>query len=921
MLDVRRKVLHVPVTEKMFSKTIEKLKKEFKSILTGGKEDLCENLYMDFGDYKDTGIFYAPVFRELYVKDRLFNGDIFLGEKSEQYYIQIPKDRKSIDVTCVSRVSEIENELDKFCDIISEAIFPLVRSAQLNWIDDRPISEKYKLLKGDMPVFTPTEEDYRAVTELESTKSRELLAKISAQPSVFLNDLGDENERMMIGGLIWKMEQLGLVSRDYILFCHQTGQQINRVESISAIEDAAQQGFKCFHCGRLISQERIDQCIRITDYGKYITRGSYWLAVRLLGLLKGAGLMGDDILVDYHEGEVDIIDLYFNCDDKLSLVEIKVAPYNMTDAYLFYNKMKIYRPDEVMLISLSPIKEGLKDYFSHVMPSLELIFLDNLNELPKVINIFLEKKRLQYIQSKLSCFASATYFDLAPLVVSSFFGVEAEVEEEEEAIGDDWIKLDEDEEKPGKSKQDDDMAGEDAKLVPDIPDIEEFKPDLAGLATMEDMDEIDDISIMEEEENISETKEMALDVEEAITGFSDELDMDEVEVRSEEPVLTEEEVSEVDVDIDVLSKIDDLGEPSEETAINDILGDTSMVEDDSFSFDDAMDFLNEGLDDFSFDISLDDEDTGLEVAPDVIDDVIEEPDDIGEIEEQPPEEPVEDDMGDIDIDEGISSMDSMRELIAQEVVDSFSNEGVVGRGLDNIKASLAPISDMEGVMNTVLASKEGLIVCHTGEESKQSEVIAAVSVEFERRLSRAIAPMNIDKPQGVMVEATQGKVLTSHSSDFVLGTLIAEDSELYDDKVSERMSEIIERLEGDRNNSEYVLGSSLEVLKENTGIIGAIIGSGEGLVVMSSLPEGLSTQNWIAYLFHLYQATEDAVFRLGMGELDRYIFKTRLEGEDVNITCLKNGEFILAGVAKEETLHNVIVDLKATGQAINTLLV
>jgi len=868
VLDFKWRQLHLSITDEMLFRIMRHLRREYKPFLSAIKEDLCSQFKIDFSPYKEKGIFSTPLFRKMSVMDRIYEGDIFLGSKMEQYYVQVRKDRKCLDVISMNRASGEDKEFNQFCEIITQAIFPMVKSEHhLAWKEYHPKSEKYRLLRNDIPVFAPAQEDYRAVVDLESVKSRELLNKIKIKPSVSLSELADENERLMIGALVQKMEQLGLVNIDYIVFCHQTGHQINRVNSISSIEEAAQQGFKCFHCGRLVSQEKIDQCISITPYGHYITRGSYWLAVRLLGILKGAGLWGEDILIDCPEEGVDIINLFFNCDSSLVMVEIKGDSYTMYDAYLFYNKISIYRPDNVILITTHAVKQGIKDYFKEVLPDLNIICIDNITELPQKLSSFLEQKRVEYVLELLKNFKSCTYVDMAPLAIAGFFGLEAEKTEEEEEI-EEIIKI--------KPEEEDLIEKELEELIPEDLSSDEPVELIPEALIKEDLIKIEEKKPAE----VSPSRvkeEVSLEDED----FSDLEDVDMLLDESSKDIMKFDgsdimDTDMMDIDTDIMSSdimdTDMMG--------TDMMGDVSESEPD-FSFDEAMSFLDEGF-------SLDD---------------------------------ISIEEGATDISESDSSADIIRTLTAQEVIDNIARDGVIGKSVAAIKSSIKPLDELEGIKGNILANDEGLLISTTLNDTEKAEIIAATSVELDRRLGRAVKAMGINKPVSMVIEAMEGKILVNMSKEFVLASLIDDKPEYDEDRVNSRLNELLQEFDRENETSEQMMTKFLKTLQESSNIVNGLVGSGEGLLISSSLSNNFSSEHWIAYLTHIYHAAEDTVSRLNLGEVDRCMFKSQVNNKDVNIICSRNGPVILCTLVQDEGISRTLsADLNAAGKVVNLLL-
>jgi hypothetical protein len=70
----------------------------------------------------------------------------------------------------------------------------------------------------------------------------------------------------------------GLLSKEYVIICRQTSNQINRVKSRDVIENMREMGILC-SCGRIISSERIEELFSPTPALQKMLDQGYWTTV------------------------------------------------------------------------------------------------------------------------------------------------------------------------------------------------------------------------------------------------------------------------------------------------------------------------------------------------------------------------------------------------------------------------------------------------------------------------------------------------------------------------------------------------------------------------------------------------------------------------------------------------------------------
>jgi hypothetical protein len=104
--------------------------------------------------------------------------------------------------------------------------------------------------------------------------------------------------------------------------------------------------------GGKISEERIDNLFKISEKGKKLVSGSYWMSGQVVKILRKLGVRENDIFVGVtHNGEeVDIIAFYMA---KMLVFELKDREFGLGDAYKFHGKVS--RLNEKVSTEVYPI--------------------------------------------------------------------------------------------------------------------------------------------------------------------------------------------------------------------------------------------------------------------------------------------------------------------------------------------------------------------------------------------------------------------------------------------------------------------------------------------------------------------------------------------------------------------------------------
>jgi hypothetical protein len=124
----------------------------------------------------------------------------------------------------------------------------------------------------------------------------------------------------------------------------------------------ASNGLKCA-CGRSVLEERIDEALTLTEHGRRMLNGSYWMTVLVVVELLDLGIGLDQMLVEQVSGG-DEMDFFVDVSGDLVLMELKDKEFNLGNAYSFGSKTGIFQPDYPVIVTSSYVGNDAKDHFA-----------------------------------------------------------------------------------------------------------------------------------------------------------------------------------------------------------------------------------------------------------------------------------------------------------------------------------------------------------------------------------------------------------------------------------------------------------------------------------------------------------------------------------------------------------------------------
>lgn len=206
----------------------------------------------------------------------LLSGDLFCSPRGNGFlYIRLAR---SLSITITINGTDVPSPhqleigylgdkvevecLSSFAELIVEALTN--KGKKVEWSLVRPSNSSFHdLLRSDEAQFmtadTISKEDAELASKLEDQVMREVAIAIKRAGGMLVEDVGKKAAKQEDADkAIQELVQANLITQEFVIICHKTSKQINRMTSRDAIDKMAEIGVLCA-CGNPIEDERIEE--------------------------------------------------------------------------------------------------------------------------------------------------------------------------------------------------------------------------------------------------------------------------------------------------------------------------------------------------------------------------------------------------------------------------------------------------------------------------------------------------------------------------------------------------------------------------------------------------------------------------------------------------------------------------------------
>ncbi|MBM3461812.1 MAG: hypothetical protein FJX76_06895 [Armatimonadetes bacterium] len=353
------------------------------------------------------------------------HGELYLADQGVLMYYAVDPRGEYIEAGCVMPHNEGEQIFQGFCERIKDMVLPGGREKEPFWSPYTDRNDTFDLVREEAQRLALSPEQISAAAALTDPSKRSMLRTILGARSMLMDQLANGRPPMEVGQEVGLLESLGLIQKEFVVFCRDAGNQISRVNSFAQIEEATRRGFKCFSCGRPIAEERIDQLLAATPAGVQLARKNYWLGLVVANSLEHLGIKRTDMLM---RGADSTLDLFINHDGTLVMFEIKEDEVRLEDVFLFFSRLGYYKPHLGFYMTTRPVSAEVKKYLSGG-GSVPVTLIEDLTDIEEQVRRVASETQRDHVRKMVARLEPGTRVDVGDIVYEYFFGKEEKVRE------------------------------------------------------------------------------------------------------------------------------------------------------------------------------------------------------------------------------------------------------------------------------------------------------------------------------------------------------------------------------------------------------------------------------------------------------------------------------------------------------------
>lgn len=399
-----RKRLQLDISSAIHDKLHADLPKDYAPLISSAKENFRKMLRMS---------------RQEVSPDR---GELFIFSDEALLYYLISRDKKYLEAggffSKEAPLNVFDGYVGKIKEIVSAFTDKLIEVEEAPTFN--PIFEHIREEANEVE-FNP--EEIEVARALADERLRVLIDNFKEKFTI--------TEEFASKELVESLTRLNVVKKEFVILCRKTGKQISRLSTQESVKSDHLSGFKCFSCGRPLSEEDVQELISLTPLGRVFLQPNNWLSLNLADKLRQFGIKDKMILVKPVKRH-KLIDCFINYNGYLLFGGIKDAPLDLKDIYYLITQASYYQVDYAFILNPYPLSEPAR-YFLTRHAEFPIEVIDSLDNVGRTLSYFLEKIRQSLIEKVLKEFDSFTKVD-ADQVLVNFFKEAVETEEPPEAV-------------------------------------------------------------------------------------------------------------------------------------------------------------------------------------------------------------------------------------------------------------------------------------------------------------------------------------------------------------------------------------------------------------------------------------------------------------------------------------------------------
>ena len=342
------------------------------------------------------------------------DGDVVITPAGAMFYYHFLPEENALVVGGAWDESNGTSAWEEYLKVVNKAA-PQAKSQEL------PIVSPYfEFLREDSEPLQVGPWERKAAACLRNPGVRQLLKIVSERGVVSLPEAAQGRSVFEVGEDVKTMADMNIINCEFEVFCKETGQKVSRVSSLAALDEAAKRGFRCFHCGKAISDEQIVQSLSVCPQGAVLARRNMWLAYTVGAALLDCGVSSEHILFRSEDNN-NSCEVFADYKGSLLMFSISEQGLDANSVFRIITRSRFFHPDCTFAITSGAVSA---EAYKVIEAEGERMFIvNNIDALQETINSVSDRACRSVVSDFLAGIDAMTSVNVGRIIGEYFLGV------------------------------------------------------------------------------------------------------------------------------------------------------------------------------------------------------------------------------------------------------------------------------------------------------------------------------------------------------------------------------------------------------------------------------------------------------------------------------------------------------------------
>ena len=402
---IRRKLTGLNNTENVESAFAVVVGERFRPLVRGGHEQFVKMLNSE--------------------EDRVdvADSDVFLTQQGEVFYYRFDHSKRTLVIGGACQDGTTSEAWKILADSLRKA------APEAKWEDMPVVSAYFNLSREDSEPLRVGMWERQAANCLRSPGVRQILKVVYEKGTASLPEAAQGRSIFEVGEDVKNMADMRIINREFEIFCKETGQKISRVASLTALDEAAKRGFRCFHCGRSISDEQVVQSLSVCPQGAILSNPNVWLVYTVGAALLDCGVQPEHILFR-HEDNFQSCEVFAAYKGSLLMFSISEKELDADSVFRIITRSRYFHPDYTFAVTSSTVSS--EAYRVIEAENERMLIVSDIDRIKEAVESISDKACRIVLGELLRDVQEYTEINIGSIVGNYFLGAPPEVAKKEE---------------------------------------------------------------------------------------------------------------------------------------------------------------------------------------------------------------------------------------------------------------------------------------------------------------------------------------------------------------------------------------------------------------------------------------------------------------------------------------------------------